>query len=114
MKGRIIKNISNDYEIASNDKIYTCKPRGKFRLDEITPLVGDIVEFDEVNNYILNIEKRTNELIRPSIANVDMAIIVTSVKKPDFDTILLDKTLTPFHPNNRLNTIFIYLNSNIN
>ena len=43
MKGRIIKNVSNDYTIKSNDKIYTCKPRGKFRLNNMTPLVGDIV-----------------------------------------------------------------------
>ena len=107
MKGRIIKNISNDYTVYSNNALYTCKPRGRFRINDITPLVGDIVEFDEHNNYILNIEKRTNELIRPSIANVDMAIIVTSVKKPDFDTVLLDKTLTIISYNNI--TPIIYL-----
>lgn len=100
MKGRIIKNISNDYTIKSNDKIYTCKPRGKFRLNNMTPLVGDIVVFDEKEHYILEIEPRKNELIRPSIANIDMAVIVTSVKKPDFDTILLDKTLTIISYNN--------------
>lgn len=108
MKGRIIKNISNDYTICCSDgTVYTCKPRGKFRLNEITPLVGDIVEFDEINNYILNIEPRTNELIRPSIANIDIAVVVTSVKKPDFDTVLLDKTLTIISYNN-INPI-IYL-----
>ena len=100
MKGRIIKNVSNDYTIKSNDKIYTCKPRGKFRLNNMTPLVGDIVVFDEKEHYILEIEPRKNELIRPSIANIDMAVIVTSVKKPDFDTILLDKTLTIISYNN--------------
>ena len=100
MKGRIIKNVSNDYTIKSNDKIYTCKPRGKFRLNNMTPLVGDIVVFDEKEHYILEIEPRKNELIRPSIANIDMAVIVTSVKKPNFDTILLDKTLTIISYNN--------------
>ena len=126
MKGRIIKNVSNDYTIKSNDKIYTCKPRGKFRLNNMTPLVGDIVVFDEKEHYILEIEPRKNELIRPSIANIDMAVIVTSVKKPDFDTILLDKTLTIISYNNitpiiyfskldllnekELNNIKIYIN----
>lgn len=100
MKGRIIKNISNDYTIDSNGKLYICKPRGKFRLNNQAPLVGDIVEFDELNNYILNIEPRKNELIRPSIANIDIAVIVTSVKNPNFDTILLDKTLTIISYNN--------------
>ena len=100
MRGRIIKNISNDYTIDNNGKLYICKPRGKFRLSNQIPLVGDIVEFDEINNYILNIEPRKNELIRPSIANVDMAVIVTSVKNPNFDTNLLDKSLTIISYNN--------------
>jgi len=94
MQGRIIKNISNDYTVDCKGTLYICKPRGKFRKDNLTPLVGDIVTIDEKNNYILTIEKRTNELIRPSIANIDYAVIVTSVKNPNFDTTLLDKTLT--------------------
>lgn len=100
MKGRIIKNISNDYTIDAGGKTYTCKPRGKFRLNNLTPLVGDIVEFNEKDNYIIDIFPRKNELIRPSIANIDNAVIVTSVKRPDFDTYLLDKTLTIISFNN--------------
>jgi len=100
MKGIIIKNISNDYTINSNGNVYICKPRGKFRLNNITPLVGDRVIFDEKNNYLIDIEPRTNELIRPSIANIDIAVIVTSVKHPDFDSYLLDKTLTIISYNN--------------
>ncbi|MBQ9853863.1 MAG: ribosome small subunit-dependent GTPase A [Bacilli bacterium] len=100
MTGLIIKNISNDYTVISNNNIYICKPRGKFRNDKTSPLVGDIVDFDENNNYILNIHKRKNSLIRPSVANVDIAVIVTSVKNPNFDTHLLDKTLTIVSYNN--------------
>ena len=100
MKGRIIKNISNDYTIDANHILYTCKPRGKFRINNMTPLVGDIVTFDEINYYITDIEPRKNKLIRPSIANIDAAVIVTSVKKPDFDSHLLDKTLTIISYNN--------------
>ena len=92
MEGRIIKNISNDYVVKTDDNLYTCKPRGKFRKDNITPLVGDIVEIDIENNYILDIKKRNNSLVRPSVANIDKAIIVTSVK-PKLDTNLLDKLL---------------------
>ena len=100
MKGIIVKNISNDYTINSNNKLYICKPRGKFRINNLTPLVGDIVIFDEKNNYITEILPRLNELIRPSIANIDIAVIVTSVKNPNFDTYLLDKTLTIISYNN--------------
>lgn len=100
MIGRIIKNISNDYTIESNEKIYVCKARGKFKQRKETPLVGDIVEFDEKQKYILKIKTRKNELIRPKVANIDVAVIVTSVKSPEFDTILLDKNLTIISYNN--------------
>ena len=106
MKGRIIKNISNDYTVDSMGQQYICKPRGKFRLENTVPLVGDIVEFDDKNNYITGIYPRKNELIRPSISNIDIAVIVTSVKNPNFDTYLLDKTLTIISYNNIIPIIY--------
>lgn len=99
MEGRIIKNISNDYVVNVGDKLYTCKPRGKFRMSNITPLVGDKVIIDTNNNYILDILPRVNSLIRPSVANIDKAIIVTSLK-PKLDTNLLDKLLVVVSYNN--------------
>ena len=106
MTGIIVKNISNDYTVNCNGTNYICKPRGKFRLNNQTPLVGDIVSIDPVNNYILDIQKRKNELIRPSVSNVDIAVIVTSVKDPDFDSNLLDKQLTIISYNNIIPVIY--------
>lgn len=100
MTGIIVKNISNDYTIKNNNTYYICKPCGKLRQTKSTPLVGDQVEFDEKNNYILNIKKRKNELVRPRVANIDIAVIVTSVKTPNFDSNLLDKQLTIISYNN--------------
>jgi len=94
MEGLIIKNISNDYLVKVGNQKYVCKPRGKFRNKNITPLVGDRVIIDADNNYILDILERKNSLVRPSVANIDQALIVTSVKSPDFSTNLLDKLLT--------------------
>lgn len=94
MEGRIIKNISNDYIVESNHMTYCCRPRGKFRQMGLVPLVGDLVSFDEKQGYLLEIKERKNSFIRPSVANVDQAIIVSSVKMPDLDTYLLDKLLT--------------------
>ena len=108
MNGIIIKNISNDYTVECNNKEYICKPRGLFRINNQTPLVGDTVTIDTENNYILEIKKRRNQLIRPSVANVDVAVIVTSVKEPDFDSNLLDKQLTIISFNNI--TPIIYFN----
>ena len=99
MIGKIIKQVSNDYTVKS-DKLYVCKARGKFRNLHITPLVGDNVEFDPNNNYILDILDRKNELERPSISNIDQAVIVTSVKIPDFSSNLLDKLLCIIEYNN--------------
>lgn len=100
MEGIIIKNISNDYTVRSNNQNYVCKPRGKFRNLNITPLVGDIVEFDEENNYLLEIKQRKNELVRPPVANIDQAVIVMSISKPDFSDNLLDKLLCVIEFNN--------------
>jgi ribosome biogenesis GTPase len=100
MQGKIIKNISNDYTVLSNNQTYICKSRGKFRNMHITPLVGDNVLFDDDNKYIMEILTRKNELVRPPVSNVDQAIIITSMKKPDFSTNLLDKLLVIIEFNN--------------
>ena len=99
MEGKIIKIISNDYTVLASNKTYVCKSRGKFRNQNITPLVGDIVCFDEKNNYILEIKKRKNELVRPPVSNIDQAVIITNVK-PTFNTNLLDKLLCIIEYNN--------------
>lgn len=100
MVGKIIKQISNNYTVKADDKLYICKARGKFRKLGITPLVGDNVVIDESNNYILDILERKNELDRPSISNIDQVVIVTSVKIPDFSSNLLDKLITIIEFNN--------------
>ena len=48
----------------------------------------------------MEIKDRKNQLIRPSVSNVDQAIIVTSVKNPSLDTNLLDRLLTIISYNN--------------
>lgn len=98
--GRIIKQVSNDYSVEIDNELIVCKPRGKFRKMELSPLVGDFVVIDYDNKYILEIKKRKNELIRPKIANVDYALIVTSVQIPEFSSNLLDKLLVNIEYNN--------------
>ncbi|WP_027090571.1 ribosome small subunit-dependent GTPase A [Thomasclavelia saccharogumia] len=90
-QGRIIKALSGFYYVEDGDKIIQCRARGKFRKDEIKPLVGDYVEYQD--NYIMKLLPRKNFLIRPPICNVDQALIVSSCKEPDFSSMLLDKFL---------------------
>lgn len=97
--GRIIKVISNSYTVLSNDELFVCKPRGKFRNDNIVPMVGDMVKFTD-ENYLMEIGDRKTELERPFISNVDQAFIITSAKSPDFSANLLDKLLVVIEYNN--------------
>ena len=105
--GKIVKQISNDYTVKVDNRLYTCKARGKFRNMGITPLVGDNAHIDCDTKYIIDIERRKNELIRPSIANVDQAVIVMSNKIPEFSLELLDKLLCIIEYNNIVPIIYI-------
>ena len=44
MQGLIVENISNMYKVKAEDKIYESTARGKFKKEDITPVVGDMVE----------------------------------------------------------------------
>ena len=114
MRGQIVKIISNLYSVSSNNELYECRARGKFRNEKITPTVGDFVEFDPENKYIINIEKRKNTLIRPMVSNIDQAFIITSLKEPDFSSNLLDKLLVVLEYNHIKPIICITKNDLVN
>lgn len=100
MLGRIIKLISNRWTVESDGITFDCSSIGKFRYQKVSPLVGDIVEFDEKDNIIKKILPRKNELIRPPIANIDQALILVSCAQPNFSSNLLDKMLVVIEYNN--------------
>ena len=99
-KGKIIRIISNLYTVVTEDKIIKTRARGKFRKDEVTPMVGDEVLVDIEKSYIVDIIPRRNFLLRPSISNIDLVICVTSTKEPDLSLNLLDKQLAFLALNN--------------
>ncbi len=91
MEGQIVK-ISSDLYFVNCDKIvYPCKCRGIFRKEHITPVVGDYVLFSKEKKLIEKILPRKNIFQRPKVSNIDQAILVTSLKLPDFSLNLLDK-----------------------
>ena len=91
--GIIISQKSNLYVVSVNGVNYKCRARGKFRHNNITPLVGDKCLIDAEDKYIIDIYPRSNKLDRPPIANVDVALIITSVKEPNLSLNLLDREL---------------------
>ena len=98
MQGLIIENISNLYKIKTKKGIYEANARGKFKKEEITPVVGDKVEIqilDEENKkaVIEEIQKRTTYIKRPKMSNITQLVLVVSSKNPKPDLLLLDKQL---------------------
>ncbi|WP_053956948.1 ribosome small subunit-dependent GTPase A [Inediibacterium massiliense] len=94
--GRIIKGIGGFYYVQSGKDVYECRARGKFRKEKIIPLVGDQVKIQVQENQkgvVEEILQRSTELIRPPVANIDQAMIVFAVKKPDPNLTLLDRFL---------------------
>lgn len=107
-KGVIVKGIGGFYYVDTGEEIYECRARGKFRIKNITPLIGDQVEIEgdptSLQGYILNISDRKNQLIRPTVANVDQVIIVFAAKKPDINMVLMQKFLV-YSEYNKLNVV---------
>lgn len=99
IEGKIIKGIAGFYYVHNAESgLYECKAKGVFRNKKIKPLVGDMVQFeilDEMNKLgnIIEINKRKNELIRPAVANIDQACLIFAAAKPSPNLNLLDRFL---------------------
>lgn len=99
MQGKIVKGIAGFYYVdVSGRGVYECKAKGIFRKDNIKPLVGDDVEIEitDAANYkgnIISILPRRNSLIRPAVANIDQALVIFAVSKPEPNYNLLDRFL---------------------
>lgn len=102
-KGQIRQSLSGYYDVVTEDGTeYRTRARGNFRKKKQKPLVGDFVEFkaEKIDEgYILEIYPRKNELIRPPVANIDTAIVVTACVQPNFSSNLLDRQLAMLEAN---------------
>lgn len=116
MQGLVIENIANLYKVKVEENeqidcpkslnniktksvVYDATARGKFKKDETTPVVGDIVEISIVNKenrtaVIEKIQKREIYIKRPKMANITQIIFVLSSKDPKPDLLMLDKQLS--------------------
>ncbi len=107
MKGLVIKNTGSWYTVLTDDGLTAdYKIKGNFRLRGIrstNPVaVGDRVTIGE-GGWITSIEDRRNYIIRKSInlskqshilaANVDQALLVVTVCKPETSTTFIDRFL---------------------
>lgn len=99
MQGKIVKGIAGFYYVhVENQGIYECKAKGIFRKEHVKPLVGDdvlldVLDEDEKLGNITQIMPRKSMLIRPAVANVDQALLIFAIVKPDPNFNLLDRFL---------------------
>lgn len=98
MRGKIIKGIAGFYYVHTAAGIAECKAKGIFRKEQIKPLVGDVVEIEltdreKMLGNITDILPRKNMLIRPAAANIDQALVIFAIVKPDPNYNLLDRFL---------------------
>ena len=92
--GKIVKALAGFYYVKDDDDVYQTRARGIFRKRKLSPLVGDIVDFESDNlkeGTITHIHDRKNSLVRPQVANVDQLLITMSIKNPNFSFYLMDR-----------------------
>lgn len=92
--GIIAKAMSGFYYVQTKKQYLQCRARGVFRLDGVSPLVGDHVECEATehgNGIITKVLERKNFFVRPSISNVDMFVIVATNESPVTDPFLIDR-----------------------
>ena len=93
-EGRIQKALSGFYYVDTGSEMLTCRARGKFRKEGISPLVGDRVQVRELGNgegFVEEILPRRNSFIRPAVANIDQLVIIGSGAIPKTDPFLIDR-----------------------
>ena len=94
MEGIIFKSLSGFYYVDCDGRMYTCRARGKLRHTKQKPLVGDrvsITALPDETGMVDAILPRKNEFHRPSVANIDLLIMVASGTNPITDPYLIDR-----------------------
>lgn len=103
-KGRIIGSIGGFYYVEAANAVYECRARGIFRKEGVTPLVGDRVVIDlldeEGKGALCEILERRNRLVRPPVANLDCLVVVIAVANPAPVPLVVDQMIAIAERNN--------------
>ncbi len=93
--GTIIKGIGGFYYVDTGGGVIECRARGKFRKTNELPMVGDVVDIDAGSDgaSVVAIHPRRSFLARPSVANLDLLVVVSAAATPEPDCFLTDKLL---------------------
>lgn len=98
LQGRVLKNYNGYYyvQVDEEQKLYTCKLKGKMKKNRFSLATGDIVSFEageKDEGMITKVMPRKNFLLRPTMANLDLFVATFACASPDFSFLLADKLL---------------------
>lgn len=96
VRGRILNSLGGFYEVQTPQGTLSCRARGLFRKEGVTPLTGDEVlvrDMGDGTGYVEEILPRRNSLIRPPVANLDVLVFVVSILSPPPNLLVLDKLI---------------------
>ena len=96
LTGIVIQINGGFYYVEAAGTVYTCRARGIFRRQGLSPLAGDRVTItveEDDTGVLESVEERKNSLVRPPVANVDLLVLVASICQPKTNTLVLDKMI---------------------
>jgi len=97
VQGRVLSGVGGLYSVYAQGETYLLRAQSKLRHKKLKPLVGDMVEFmpgkGDEDGWLEAILPRKNELIRPTVANIDKLCAVFSASVPQADLLLADRLL---------------------
>ena len=109
-KNRIIGVSGGIFAVETPDGEVYARSRGVFRQKGVKPVPGDYVELlyeENAEPVITEVHDRTSLLVRPPLANLDMAILVVSSCEPKPNPFILDK-LTAIFESKGIETVFAF------
>ncbi len=97
LEGVLVKAKGGFYFVRdAQGRIMRCRARGRLKGEGVQLLVGDRVIVDTPergDSVIAKVLPRKNSLTRPPVANVDQAVIVTTLAEPPLDLHLLHRII---------------------
>ena len=97
--GLVVRSYSGYYYVDCDGTIVTCKVKGHMKQKRFTLYTGDRVQIErnpaeeKAEGMIVSVLPRRNYLLRPTVANLDLIVLVQALVQPDFSYLIMDKLL---------------------
>lgn len=93
MIGRIVKSLSGFYEVQTEAGVVTCRARGHFRKEGLTPLTGDLAEISGTGAGVWwrKFCPARTTFSGPAVANLDALVVFAANVNPVTEPFLIDR-----------------------